>query len=144
MLSRQREFCSEGVNGEALASGLAVLVGEAGARSQSEQDPPQKFPFHDSLSQTMCGINFCTLSIISSCFFLRLFQNYLVTLQLHIVCRSPIWARGRDADIVKSVYLAQSLTHRNLANSIVSVRNVAAVDVSGMKYYRDCHIASSS
>ena len=33
MLSRQRGFCSVGVNGEALASGLAVLVGDAGARS---------------------------------------------------------------------------------------------------------------
>ena len=33
MLSRQREFCSVAVNGEALASGLAVLVGKAGARS---------------------------------------------------------------------------------------------------------------
>ena len=33
MLSQQREFCSVAVNGEALASGLAVLVGEAGARS---------------------------------------------------------------------------------------------------------------
>ena len=33
MLSRQREFCSVAGNGEALASGLAVLVGEAGARS---------------------------------------------------------------------------------------------------------------
>lgn len=33
ILSRQREFCSVAVNGKALASGLAVLVGEAGARS---------------------------------------------------------------------------------------------------------------
>ena len=38
------------LNGEALASGIAVLVGKAGARSQSEQDPPQKFPYRDAFS----------------------------------------------------------------------------------------------
>ena len=37
MLSRQLGFCSVAVNGEALASGLAVLVGEAGARSPASK-----------------------------------------------------------------------------------------------------------
>lgn len=56
MLSRQRGFCSVELNGEALASGIAVLVGKAGARSQSEQDPPQKFPYRDALPIPFSGI----------------------------------------------------------------------------------------
>ncbi|MGM9856489.1 MAG: hypothetical protein ACI30Y_01625 [Candidatus Limisoma sp.] len=43
MLSRQREFCSIAVNGEALASGLAVLVGEAGARSLASKTHRKNF-----------------------------------------------------------------------------------------------------
>ena len=43
MLSRQREFCSVAVNGEALASGLAVLVGEAGARSLASKTHRKNF-----------------------------------------------------------------------------------------------------
>ena len=43
MLSRQREFCSVAVNGKALASGLAVLVGEAGARSPASKTHRKSF-----------------------------------------------------------------------------------------------------
>ena len=43
MLSRQRGFCSVAVNGEALASGLAVLVGEAGARSLASKTHRKSF-----------------------------------------------------------------------------------------------------
>ena len=43
MLSRQREFCSVAVNGEALASGLAVLVGEAGERSLASKTHRKNF-----------------------------------------------------------------------------------------------------
>ena len=43
MLSQQREFCSIAVNGGALASGLAVLVGEAGARSLASKTHRKNF-----------------------------------------------------------------------------------------------------
>ena len=43
MLSRQREFCGIAVNGGALASGLAVLVGEAGARSLASKTHRKNF-----------------------------------------------------------------------------------------------------
>ena len=43
MLSRQREFCSIAVNGGALASGLAVLVSEAGARSLASKTYRKSF-----------------------------------------------------------------------------------------------------
>ena len=43
MLSRQREFCSVAENGEALASGLAVLVGEAGACSLASKTYRKNF-----------------------------------------------------------------------------------------------------
>ena len=41
--SRQREFCSVAVNGEALASGLAALVGKAGARSLASKTHRKNF-----------------------------------------------------------------------------------------------------
>lgn len=52
-----------------------------------------------------------------------------VTLQKHIVCRSPIWACGRDADIYKSVYLAHILAIQNLANSISLSQECGNVNV---------------
>lgn len=43
ILSRQREFCSVAENGEALASGLAALVGEAGACSLASKTHRKSF-----------------------------------------------------------------------------------------------------
>lgn len=43
MLSRQRGFCSVAVNGEALASGLAAIVGEAGACSLASKTHRKSF-----------------------------------------------------------------------------------------------------
>ena len=52
MLSRQRGFCSVAVNGEALSSGLAVLVGEAGAHSLASKTH-RKSSFSVTLSLSM-------------------------------------------------------------------------------------------
>lgn len=50
---------------------------------------------------------------------------------MHIACRSPIWASGRGADILTSVYLTLILVYRNLANSNHS-KSLATVDAFGM------------
>lgn len=65
-----------------------------------------------------------------------------VTLRWHIVCRSPIWACGRDADIVKSVYFTLILDLQESHKFYITVKNVATVDVSGMKIKRLFFITS--
>lgn len=51
---------------------------------------------------------------------------------MHIARRSPIWGRGRDADILGCVYLTLILGIQESRKFYFTVRNVATVDVSGM------------
>ncbi len=68
----------------------------------------------------------------------------LIIFAIHIVCGAPIWGQsGREYRHDKSVYLRLFLTIRNLANSLIVVRNEATIGVVGMITMRfrgrECH-----